>query len=153
MASKVKKGFLYLLEVHPRRPWLHKVGITQNPPARFESLSENSPIRLLRVIHVRNYEKREAWLKDYFSNRAVYFHPLRGNGATEVFRFTWLDLAIVTLSMEWWALKEDPRVRFGLALFYTLAPPLALYALDASLFWLLLKSVWDGVVDLVGWVG
>lgn len=153
MASKVKKGFLYLLEVHPRRPWLHKVGITQNPPARFESLSENSPIRLLRVIHVRNYEKREAWIKDYFSNRAVYFHPLRGNGATEVFRFTWLDLAIITLSMEWWALKEDPRVRAALALFYILAPLVGLYALDDWFFWFVLKSVWHGVVGAVDGLG
>jgi hypothetical protein len=110
--KKPQHGYLYLIEVRRSRPWLHKVGITQNPNARFFSFDEANPRSnvVLRVIYVKGYEAKESWIKDYFSNRAYFFHPFRDNGATEVFRFTWLDLAIITIKMEWWALMDDWRI-------------------------------------------
>lgn len=124
-SSRLKRpqhGYLYLIEVRPSRPWLHKVGITQNPSARFLSFDDDNPggNKVLRVIYVRGYETKEAWIKGYFSNRAYRFHPFRGNGSTEVFRFTWLDLAIITCSMEWWALMDDWRAQlawYGIVIF------------------------------------
>ena len=113
--TRPNHGYLYLIEVRRSRPWLHKVGITQNPSARFFSFDEANPKGnvLLNVIYVRGYEKKEAWIKDYFSNRAYYFHPFRDNGATEVFRFTWLDLAIVDSCLRWWQLMDDWRFRIA----------------------------------------
>jgi hypothetical protein len=116
------------MQVRPARPCLHKIGITQKPSRRFESLNDDNSgkNRVMRVIYVKGYEEKEAWVKNYFSNRAYFYHPLRGNGATEVFRFTWLDLAIITLSMEWWAIMDDWK---------------------ASLVWSALKlgAVWLGI--------
>lgn len=110
--KKPNHGYLYLIQVRDRIPWLHKVGITQNPSARFGHLNDDNAGQniLLRVIYVKGYEKKEAWIKDYFSNRAYYYHPFRQNGATEVFHFTWLDLAIITCALEWWALMDDWRI-------------------------------------------
>lgn len=111
--KRPKHGYLYLIQVRDGWPELHKIGITQNPPKRFESLSDdnNGHNRILRVIYVAGYKQKEARLKDFFSNRAYKYEPLRGNGSTEVFNLTWLDLAIVVCSMEWWALMDKTGFR------------------------------------------
>lgn len=138
MRSRVTRGYLYLIRVS-RWPELHKVGITQNPTGRFLSFEDSNPKgnRLLRIIYVKGYDRKEEWIKDYFSNRAKFFHPFRDNGATEVFRFTWLDLAIVTTCMEWWALMDNWKFRLGWYLTLTLAPVVAI-------------SIWaPWVIDLI----
>lgn len=155
MTKKVSNGYLYLIEVRPKRPWLHKIGITQNPTFRFESLSESNGkgVKLLRVIYVRKYEEREAWIKDYFSNRQVFYHPLKGNGATEVFRFTMLDLAIITLSMEYWALMEDWRVRSGLWFAGLASFLIAFYLWAPDLFVYTFKKMAYACINLFGLLG
>lgn len=94
-------------------PWLHKIGITQNPPARFESLSEdnNGHNIVLQCIYVQGYEEKEKWLLNFFTGRGYDYKPLKGNGSSEVFRLTWLDLAIVDTAMRWWQLMDDWRAR------------------------------------------
>lgn len=128
-------GYLYLIQVRARRPWLHKVGITQNPGARFEHLNDDNAgdNTLLKVIYVRGYERKEAWIKDYFSNRAYYYHPFRQNGATEVFHFTWLDLAIIDTKMRWWELMDDWR--FALT-WYILIAAACIYGIFSMMPWL-----------------
>lgn len=140
---KPKHGCLYLVEVRKRNPWLHKVGITQNTAARFESLNDANAGRnvVLRVIYVKGYEKKEAWIKDYFSNRAYYYHPFRANGATEVFHFTWLDLAIITCAMEWWALMDDWRIWLAWHLFVFSAFGYGIYWLFPGAFKYLISQL------------
>lgn len=144
MGKKVRNGYLYLIEVRPRSPWLHKIGVTQNPRARFDSLGESNgaPPKVLRVIYVRDYERHEAYLKDYFSNRRVFYHPLKGNGATEVFRFTMLDLAILSLYMEWYNLWEDWRFRAGLYAAAVVGFLICFYAWSPDMFFWTFKQVW-----------
>lgn len=141
MKKRPQHGYLYLIQVHPKRPWLHKIGITQNPLKRFESLNDDNDGRnkLLRVIYVKGYERYEAWIKEYFSNRAYEYHPLKGNGSTEVFRFTMLDLAIITLAMEWWALLD----RWYVALAWNVAKIAAL-ALVLEIFF---PGIWEVLIQ------
>ena len=108
-----KHGYLYLIEVRDKNPWLHKIGITQNPPARFESLGDdnNGHNIVLQCIYVQGYEEKEKWLLDFFKGRGYDYKPFKGNGSSEVFRLTWLDLAIVDTAMRWWELMDDWRAR------------------------------------------
>lgn len=134
--KRPQHGYLYLIQVRDSFPELHKIGITQNPGARFGHLNDDNAGRntILRVIYVRGYEKKEAWIKDYFSNRAYYFHPFRDNGATEVFRFTWLDLAIVDTTMRWWQLMDDWRFRLAWYVIVFMACAYSLYRLFPWVF-------------------
>lgn len=149
--KKPKHGYLYLIEVRPRRPWLHKIGITQNPSARFESIGESNgdPAKVLRVVYVKGYERHEAKIKDYFSNRQYVYHPLKGNGSTEVFRFTWLDLAIITIYMEWLVLMEDWRIVTGLYLIALLALAYGIYSWSPEFFEWAAKSIAQWLTGLL----
>lgn len=152
MTSKKKPqhGYLYLIQVHPSRPWLHKIGITQKPQKRFDSLNEDNDGRnkLLRVIYVKGYERYEAWIKDYFSSRAYEYHPLKGNGSTEVFRFTWLDLAIITLAMEWWALMDRWYFRLAWGAVKLSAIAYAFHLLFPGIWQVLIQQAWEILLQL-----
>jgi len=111
--KKPKHGYIYLIQVRKGNPWLHKIGITQNPPARFESLNDANAGQniVLQYIYVARYEEKEAWLLNFCKGRGYEYKPFAGNGSTEVFRLTWLDLAIVDSAMRWWELMDDWRAR------------------------------------------
>lgn len=129
--KRPKHGYLYLIQVRDSFPELHKIGITQNPPARFESLNDANAgnDRVLQVIYVAGYEEKESYLKDFFSNRAYDYKPLKGNGSTEVFHLTWLDLAIADTAMRWWQLMDDWRIWLAWHLFVFSACVYGLYRL------------------------
>jgi hypothetical protein len=133
---------LYLVQVS-KHPELHKIGITSNPNFRFESFEEDNPGKniTLKVIYIKNNLKHETFLKDYFSNRAVYYTPLAGNGATEVFRLTWLDLAICVLYMEKVRLMQNWKVQGLLFIGIPITFIAGLYYLDPELTKILLKAI------------
>ena len=110
--KKPKHGYLYLVQVRDSFPELHKIGVTQNPAARFDNLNEalNGHLVVLRCIYVAGYEAKEAYLLDFLKGRGYDYKPLSGNGSSEVFQMTWLDLAIVDISMRWWELMDDWRL-------------------------------------------
>ncbi len=113
--KRPKHGHIYLVMVQDGFSQLHKVGITQNPEARFESLNDavNGRLVVLNCIYVARYEEKEAYLLNFFKGRGYDFKPLKGNGSSEVFRLTWLDLAIVDTAMRWWELMDDWRARLA----------------------------------------
>lgn len=144
-APSVGRSSLYLVRVS-LRPELHKIGISSNTNLRFESFEEDNPKKntVLKVIVIRNARKHEAFLLDYFSNRARYYEPLSGNGATEVFALTWLDLAICILYMWRVDLLQRWKVRALLFVlvfltftggFYYLDPDFAVWAFKKLWLW------------------
>ncbi len=113
--KRPKHGHIYLVMVQDGFDQLHKIGITQNPEARFESLNDavNGRLVVLNCIYVARYEEKEAYLLNFFKGRGYDYKPLKGNGSSEVFRLTWLDLAIVDTAMRWWELMDDWRIRLA----------------------------------------
>lgn len=110
--KRPKHSYLYFVQVRDSFPELYKIGVTQNPPARFESLNEavNGHMVVLNCVYVAGYEEKEAYLLDFLKGRGYDFKPLKGNGSSEVFAMTWVDLAIVDSCLRWWALMDDWRI-------------------------------------------
>lgn len=129
--KRPKHGYLYFVQVRDSLPELHKIGITQNPEARFESLNEavNGHLVVLNCIYVAGYEEKEAYLLDFLKGRGYDFKPLKGNGSSEVFAMTWVDLMIVDTSMRWWQLMDDWRFRLAWNLIVIFACAYGLYRL------------------------
>lgn len=93
------------------------------------------------MVKVRNCEKHEAYLHDFFAGKERYFEPLRGNGATEVFRLTWLDLAICILYMHRIRILQDRRVQGLLFVIFWATFIVLLYRWDAQFASWLIKTV------------
>lgn len=113
--KRPKHGYMYLVKVRDANPELHKIGITQNPEARFDSLNKaiNGHLVILNCIYVARYKEKEDYFLDFLKGREYDFKPLEGNGSSEVFDMTWLDLLIVDSAMRWWRLMDDWRVRLA----------------------------------------
>ena len=91
----MSRQYLYLIQLPGDRV---KIGITRNPPARLRSIDKATDgyreeiWRIVRIFRAYEYEQ---WLHDLFSDKIRFFRPLKGNGGTEVFRLTWLEMILL----------------------------------------------------------
>lgn len=142
------RRYLYLVRVclHPE---LHKIGISSNTVFRFESFEEDNPGKntVLKIIYIRNAEKHEDFLLDYFSNRARRYAPLEGNGSTEVFALTWLDLAICILYMERVRILQNRKVQALLFVAILTTFIGGLFYWDADFTRWMFKKLWEWMMD------
>jgi hypothetical protein len=95
----MKKEYLYFIQVGPR---LYKIGITKKLNKRFKSISEDTEgfeDVLIAAVRIRRAYQNEQRLHDKWGDKNEYMEDLQGNGGTEVFKLTWLDVLFIKLEL------------------------------------------------------